>query len=875
MTNRSILRLPNPRPTRRKPGSPAMAPKPKGAGPHQQGQRFNYEFERLQAALAGDDATVILRSDPFGIAPERALVFVTAVPIRDFARAARLVKLEIISEFDLENDHQLPDDLIAEFQGPASPMLYTTMPNQTALKLILRLWRKFQAGNDAEHGYGPWWQIFEMLAELRPWGPKDRLSADSRTEIENRLPFDDHEEVRLELEHWPTHNQNNLGQWKRETEEKVLALDGRVIHRSSIHEERFSYDAMLVGLAAGTVRDMIDNPSAPEGLATLDGLQFVLPQTIAQSLPSQSQPSNTNRGNLDDFDPESPYRALLFDGTPIANHRVLNGGVAIEDVHDLVDRSIVTTRRHATEMASLILRGDLDTDGLPVPDSRILAIPLLIDTEVGATSPDDRLFVDIVHTALQRALLGDKPSAPDAFVVNFSIGIHGSNFVGRISSLARLLDWWSSKEGILFVVSTGNIEHDLRIPNITLDEFESLSIPERHNLVHNAQRQQRYERTLLAPGEALNALTVGAASLDPNPHHTEVTPNAVDIYSQGDPQPAIISAMGLGPFRTIKPDLIGIGGYHEFRALQSINDLRLLTVSQSTRNGLTVATSSAHLGGSTESKSRGTSCAAALVTRSLLYAAAALTEDGGPYEGLELSRIDLALLTRALAINASRWPDAAFDLYAAEKSALGMHSRYNAAAEEVARYFGYGYLDTELMREAPLHGVTLVGLGQVRRDEGMIFNMPLPPSLSGDRIHRTMLVTISWFSPVEPARAKYRLAALEAIAADANEYEDDVEDKNWSLAMKSEPPSQALIKRGTVWSRRLIHNRVSTPEFDDGATLPIRVQCRDASGGGLNPDLEIPFAIAVTLQVSDTAKYDVREEVRDQLLIRLHSRQQI
>ena len=454
-----------------------MAPQPKGAGPRQQGQRFNYEFERLQAALASGDATVILRSDPFGIAPERALVFVTAVPIRDFARSARLVQLEIISEFDLEVDHQLPDDLIAEFKRPASPMLYTTMPNQTALKLILRLWSKFQAGNDAEHGYGPWWQLFGMLAELRPWGPKDRFSADSRTEIENRLPFDDHEEVRLELEHWPTQNQNNLGQWKRETEEKILALDGRIIHRSSIHEERFSYDAMLVGLAAGTVRDMIDNPSAPEGLATLDGLQFVLPQTIAQSLPSQSQPSNTNRGNLHDFDPESPYRALLFDGTPIANHRVLNGGVAIEDVHDLVDRSIVATRRHATEMASLILRGDLDSDGHPVRDSRILAIPLLIDTEAGTTSPDDQLFVDIVHTALQRALHGNEPLAPDAFVVNFSIGIHGSNFVGRISSLARLLDWWSSNEGILFVVSAGNIEHDLRIPNINFNEFESLPIP--------------------------------------------------------------------------------------------------------------------------------------------------------------------------------------------------------------------------------------------------------------------------------------------------------------------------------------------------------------------------------------------------------------
>ena len=292
----------------------------------------------------------------------------------------------------------------------------------------------------------------------------------------------------------------------------------------------------------------------------------------------------------------------------------------------------------------------------------------------------------------------------------------------------------------------------------------------------------------------------------------------------------------------------------------------------SVRTGLTVAT--AGLGVSPQSRSRGTSCAAALVTRSLLNAAASLIEEDGPYAGDDLSRIDLALLTRALAINAGRWPNAAKTLYAAETAALGGR-RFQQAAEEVARHFGYGFLDPELMREAPLHGVTLVGLGQVRKDRGTIFDMPLPSSLSGDMIHRSMLVTLTWFSPVEPARARYRLAALEAIAADGNVLEDSAEDKHWNLAMKSDPPAVALIKRGTVWSRRLVHNRVRAPEFDDGATLPIRVQCRDAAGGGLNPDLDIPFAIAMTLQIAATAEYDVREEIRDQLTIRLRGEQRI
>ena len=868
MTDRPILRLPDSRPARRIPGGAARFPRPRGAGRRRQGERFRQEFDRLEATLAREDAALELRQDPFGIAPERALVFVTAVAIADFARAARLVGLEVLSEIELDDDYDLPDDLIAEHPGTVSPTLYATVPMQDAFNRLLRLWRRYQASLEPERDCAPWWRLFDMLAELRPWGPEDLLSAENRMEFENRLPFDDEAEVRLELEHWPTHSQDQLRRWRRETEARIAALAGRIIDRSAIHEGSFVYDAMLVGLAAGDVRAMLDDPAVPNGLATLDGLQFVLPQTIAQSVPSHSQPTDVGRDDFDDFDPASPYRVLLLDGTPIAGHRSLDGGVAIEDVHDLVDRSLVATRRHATSMASLILRGDFESDGHPVRDNRLLAIPLLVDTENGATSPEDRLFVDLVHTALQRAFRGDEPLVPEAFVVNFSIGVRGSHFAGRISSLARLLDWWSAEAGILFVVSAGNVEHDLHIPTTTVGEFEVLSLPERQELVRAAQRRYRHERTLLAPSEALNALTVGAASLDLAPPRMGPAPGTVEIQTNGETPPALSSGLGLGPFRTIKPDLIGVGGHHEVRTLPAGDDLRLRAVAQSARTGLSVATAGL---GSPRSQSRGTSCAAALVTRSLLDAAATLAEEDGPYEGRDLSRNDLALLTRALAINAARWPDTAKALYAAELAAPG--GRFQQAAEEVARQFGYGFLDPELMREAPLHGVTLVGLGQVRKDQGTIFDMPLPPSLSGHRVHRSMLVTLTWFSPVEPARARYRLAALEAIAADGDVLEDDAEDKHWNLAMKSEPPAVALIKRGTVWSRRLMHNRVRAPEFDDGATLPIRVQCRDASGGGLDPDLDIPFAIAVTLQVAATAEYDVREEIRDRILIRLRGEQ--
>ena len=67
---------------------------------------------------------------PLALHPERALVFITAVPIGDFGRAARLVGLEVLSEIELEEDYDLPDDLIAENASAVAPTLYTSMPTQ-------------------------------------------------------------------------------------------------------------------------------------------------------------------------------------------------------------------------------------------------------------------------------------------------------------------------------------------------------------------------------------------------------------------------------------------------------------------------------------------------------------------------------------------------------------------------------------------------------------------------------------------------------------------------------------------------------------------------------------------------------------------------
>ena len=422
--------------------------------------------------------------------------------------------------------------------------------------------------------------------------------------------------------------------------------------------------------------------------------------------------------------------------------------------------------------ARLLLRGDLTADGVPVEDSRLPRIPVLVDAEGHASS-------------------------------------------------ARLLDWWAHSEGVRFVVSDGNVLEDLGIPGMTSVAFEEETLEERRELVAAAQRAGRHERTLLAPSEALNALTVGAASVDLAPADWAPRPGEVAIQDDDEPSPAISTAHGPGPFGAIKPDLLAHGGRHDVRTIAAGDNLRLRVIRETGRSGVFVAAARAGPGALCVERARGTSWAAALATRAVLNAAAELTGEDGPFAGQELPRRDVALLTRVLAVNASRWPDAAHARYQEERHRLG-RDRHFQAKEEVARQFGYGVLDADLMREAPGFGATLVGLGTARKDTAQVFDVPLPPSMSGDPVHRAMVVALAWFSPMESSRARYRLAALEAVAADGDEFGDRAADRGWHLAMKNGHLDSKLIKRGTLWSRRMLHDRVRLPDFEDGATLPIR-----------------------------------------------------
>jgi hypothetical protein len=592
MTDRPILRLANPTLGKRLPGRQDKRRRPQGVGRQGQETRLGSKFSRLEQAFLSENPDVLLRQDPAGIAPERALVFETLLPISDFQKAAAKAGFELLIEDRLEDGYDVPEEMVDDYIDNASPTLYATLPSTADLRKLLSLWRSFQANTKFERGLAPWRKLFEMLSDIRVWGPQDRLNPAVRRDLAYRLAEDDEAPIRLELEIWPTANSALRSRWQIESRAKIEALGGRIVSSSSIDEPDFVYQAILAEMPSSSVREMLENPLAPEGLASLDGLQFILPQMTAQSLPDVSDAQGSlGQRQLAPFDAEAPIRAVLLDGTPIAAHPALNDGVVIEDVHDLVRFSQVEHRRHATAMASLMLRGDLEADGAPLPDGRILSIPILIDDENGATSPNDKLFVDVVHVALVRAFLGENALAPDAFIVNFSVGVRNAHFAGKVGSLARLLDWWSSQHGILFMVSAGNVRDDLLVPGTTFTAFEDASPERRRELVEAAQKANRHTRTLMAPAEAMNVLTVGASSKDLAPATSPPSAGTVSLHGVDEVLPALSSGIGLGAFRSIKPDFLAVGGTHELRVTSAgVDGIRLKVIEKTQRTGLHAAT---------------------------------------------------------------------------------------------------------------------------------------------------------------------------------------------------------------------------------------------------------------------------------------------
>jgi hypothetical protein len=793
-----------------------------------------------------------LRLNPEAIAPERAIVFEVMGSLATFYEEASRIGLEYLADNELEIE---PDDdfRLTEKPDEAIPgRVYLAMPDLDALRQLVSLWRRYRSGERMADGFGLWTQLFGLLKDVRAWGPKDRLTAETLAVWRDRLAEAADEPVRFEVELWYREKPETRQAAFITFSAAVQELDGVIVHHASIPEIR--YDAALIDLPAARIRELLANPTVT--LACVNEIMFIRPQSMAAFPVDDDREDDPAPIRPDGAAPLPPIAALL-DGLPVQNHRRLDNRLIIDDPEDLEPTYQVAARKHGTEMASLIVHGDINR-GEPTLSRPLYVRPIMepVQTLDGweERTPADRLLVDHIYRAVRRMKegeAGEAPTAPSVFIINLSMGDESRQFSGPMSPWARLLDHLAYRYNVLFLVSAGNVRETLALTGFAnWIEFETATPAEREAALFAAIDAQKATRTILSPAEAMNVLTIGAAHRDAVPPGRAIASGMEAIYKPDLPN--LSSRLGLGFRKVIKPDLLAEGGREYVRWTSTNPHLHVAPARQAARAfGLLAAAPDARGDLSKTALTWGTSAATALATRAGHLVFDALMDNADNAMLAETPPQYLPLIVKALLVHGSAWGDGAFVI---EALTPGKH---HAKKDNVSRYVGHGVLDASRIVACTAERATLIGYGEITPGSATLCRIPLPPSLEGVLDLRSVAVTLAWFSPINPRHQGYRMVALEAKPGG---------DRELSLGVtrtKAQPHDKA-IARGTVFHDRR-QGKQAAP-YVDGGDMLVRVAARQTAGEYTG---RVPYALAVSIEVGVGSTIPVYDEVRAAVVARI------
>ena len=853
MPERPLLKLPNPQPIDppRKPGGGPRIVRPDRG---RQGERMAPRFERLMNIIDDPDRLLALRNDPASIAPERAIVFeVIGGMLKDFYAQAQALGFEYLGDF--EEDFAPDEDFYEEGkpEKDLSGRVYLAMPDDHALRELLSLWRRFIRGKRMPNERGAWRELFANLRDVRPWAPQDRVPDETIAYWRESLADRPDEPVRFEIELWFYESADRRAQALRRLTAQLANIGGNIVDHAMIQGIR--YDAALVDIPPDQVRAMLDNPAI--ALARVDDVMFLRPQSVA-AYPTRRDLEGED-GEPVDVELELAARppvAAMLDGLPIQNHVKLAGRLMIDDPDNVEEMYPVAQRRHGTEMASLIVHGDLNDTPEPLPRP-LFVLPVMRPNQHGdERTPDDRLLVDVIYRAVRRIKVGDgdaPPSAPEVKVINVSLADRNRPFARVMSPLGRLLDYLAHRYNVLFLVSAGNIADRLSIPEYTSStEFEGADAREREQAILRALDANKSQRTLYSPGEAVNVLTIGAAHKG-SAFNGGFPPNLIDPFTD-EALPNIISAMGLGHRKVIKPDLLLDGGRAPVRIVGTGAQVTIAPVLGSARLfGLKAATPNNVGGDRYEDYTWGTSVATALATRAAHRIHDVLIDADSGSNHADIAPEYIPLVLKTLLVHGASWSERAEAMDTAfQPQGQGSHV---ARRDNIARLLGYGVPDVDRVLDCAENRATLLGHGLLEPEHGALYRIPLPPDLEGTLALRFLTVTLAWFSPVNTRHQGYRMAALDVSPGNS-------EDKYWVTSQRVPcQPTDKTVARGTVFHEQR-RGEEAAVFVDDGHIL-LRVSCRSAAG-----DLEeaVPYALAVSFEVAAEADIAVYDDIRTRLV---------
>ncbi|MHB1697535.1 MAG: S8 family peptidase [bacterium] len=840
--------------------------------PQRQWNRLSPIFSQLQTAF--DARRVEIQQSATGIIPEQVLVIETVGSIDNFVNAVKRIDgLEWMGEIEI--DEITPDEEFYDETKPdkeLSGRLYIVMTNQQALEQMLSLWRHYKEDPDRqfERGFTKFRDVFLHLKSIRRWDVQDRLLETGVIDIwREDLKYYGDQVIPFEAELWFRGSDALRTASAQHVTELVLQAGGRIVSDSII--EDIAYHGLLAELPAHAIRAIVDNPTTK--LVKCDNVMFFRP--VGQMVVGDEFPEgDVEIAQIEEMPllPTGDPIIALFDGIPLANHRLLAGRLVVDDPDNWESDYAPSERIHGSSMASLIVHGDLNrpqTSLLRPVYVRPIMKPLnSFKAPRQEGIPENCLAVDLIHRAVKRLFEGDQsegPAAPQVKVINLSIGDRARQFTHSMSPIARLLDWLSVKYGVLFVVSAGNHSAPISL-GVSREELDSFEADELESATITALYRNFRHRKLLSPAETINGISVGAVHLD----EAQVAYHGDRIDPFVRPLPSPVSAFGSGYRRAIKPDIIYYGGRQWYRlTLLPTNSTTIEPAISCTAPGNKVA-SPGSLAGELNaiSYSCGTSNATALISRAAGICYDSLQQIFNEQAAeVALSSYEVPLL-KAMLVHGCSWGDIGNHLKSRiENSDIGreireraesLYSRPADISNEVsrqyksllARWIGYGLPEIDLVLYCTNQRATLLGYGKLSNGEAHVFRLPLPPSLSARQELRRLTVTLAWLSPISASTQKYRTASLWFEVID-----------NYSLASSRQNIDWQTVKRGTV-QHEIFEGERAVPIID-GDAIEIKVNCREDAGKIMSP---IAYGLAVSLEVAEGIDIAVYNEIRTRIV---------
>lgn len=837
-----LLVLPKSEPAERE-GLPSAHIETHYPSPARQRERLAPQFKVLEEAF--EAKRLQIQASAPTLDPDLVVVLEIIGSVQSFANAvAKVPELEWLFEWD---EYSIdPDEDFYNTKDKSKPLmgrLFLIGTNHQALQELISLWKRWDAGEKFEHGLGRWKQVFSQLKSVGFWDKRHRLT-EQVEEYWNDELLNEQATIRFEIEAWCYASPEKNAAAFEELAGLLSELGGAVLQRSLIPE--IGYHGVLATLPASAIRQVLGGED--ERLVASERIMFFRPRAQAVLSQPEGEPE-TSYLELPPPNNTSPVVALL-DGLPVQNHPLLKDHLIIDDPDDWAGDYPAKERVHGTAMASLIVHDELDA-ATGTSNRKIYVRPVLRPDPTDTFHdrrrehiPDDVLIIDLIHRAVKRIFEGENgepPAASTVRIINLSLGDFTKPFAQQLSPWARLIDWLSWKYNVLFFVSAGNYLAPIEL-DMPADDFSALNRAQKTLHTLKAIVTGSSDRQIIAPAESINAITVGATHDDKSQPPTYLPSEVYDLLPKGLISP--VTRSGLGYRRAIKPDILMPGGRQLYRRhIASASDRTVLgLVNNIGAPGHKVAYPTGD-SISVTAYIRGTSNATAIGSRHAAEIYDVVEQLRTIYTN-QLPATHDAVLLKALTVHGASWTDIDAPLLAAQPDITDYHKQ----KRYLSRWLGFGPVDRTYGVFCTPERATMIGIGEIGKEEGRVFRIPLPPSLAGKRVERRLIVTLAWLSPINHANQAYRQARL-WVSPPKAELRVGRQDADWRTA-----------RRGTIQHEILSGEESSV--FTDGASMVFNVSCAEDAG---KLQGTVPFALIVSLEVAPGSGIPVYQEIANKI----------